>query len=93
MLRDNTGRAEGDPFLNLVRREARARGAEGAWILGIQRHSQVGFQGSTTNPVRGGPHDRRPTGSMQTTIGLVRVLLFNYARETEPSSPRGKRGR
>ena len=95
VVRDYTGDLRSDNFSTRIRREARKRGAEGAWILTTQLSEQTTFEGSTVATGRGAAHDRHPSGSLRTKVGLVRILLFNYAEKDQGhrTKPKGSRRR
>ena len=91
VVRDYSGDLNSENFQTRIRREARSRGASGAWILGVQVTEQTAFEGSTVPTGRGAARDRHPTGSLRSRVGVVRVLLFNYAPGERPMSGEAKR--
>lgn len=88
VIRDYTGDLANPNFLARVRREARRRGASGAWIQRSRIYEQTTFNANTRTRRQGSAGVPQGSGSLRGQIGVVRIILFNRPRP--PAAKDGK---
>ena len=79
VVHDFSGNILEPSFQSAIKREAKKRGAEGAWISKITLNKAIQFQGrSMSNSRSYMQNNYYNTGEIRGTIGIVEVVLFNF---------------
>ena len=87
IIHDFSGNILEPSFQSAIKREARKRGAQGAWISKIKLKKTVRFQSTAPSNTRSYMQNNYYGSSqIQGTIGIVEVVLFNL-NGSETSDP------
>ena len=81
IIHDFSGNIQEPSFQAAIKREAKKRGAEGAWIAKIQLKKTVRLQGGASSGSRNYMQNNYySTGQIEGMMGIVEVILFNYLK-------------
>ena len=80
VIRDFSGDIYDRDFREMVRYEARKRGAGGAWIVERRFQETESFRTETVDTTVGPGRGRVPTGHINKDVGIVHIILYNYTQ-------------
>ncbi|MDH5655326.1 MAG: hypothetical protein OEZ34_05430 [Spirochaetia bacterium] len=78
IVHDFSGNILDPAFQSAIKREAKKRGAEGAWISKIKLKKTVRLQGSAPMQSNYMQNNYYNQSQIQGTIGIVEVVLYNW---------------